>query len=346
MGEVGAGVVTATFFNFRYERVAEHVPAVWETAAPAVVLAARERAVDTSLRRLLGEELIGAKEVAEAAEPALRATEARVRTARPLYAAHADLPVPAPPHLALWHAATLLREHRGDGHLAVLLDAGLDPVEALVSHTATGKGTSPKWVLATRGWTLDEWHAASERLRERGLLDGAGELTAAGVSLRKEVEATTDRLDLAPYEHLGATAVERLAELTTGLVTRMLTAGAFPAEMVGKGRATGMKSEGRGTRFVPGPAGRERKGEVRVPCDRRRAAADRRSHCDGRDTAVPGPGPALRRCVELHPPHRTDPPGLTPAASRRAARAALIPRCRRHLPQLPRNLSGEGGTGS
>ncbi len=235
MGEVGAGVVTATFFNFRYERVAEHVPAVWETAAPAVVLAARERVVDASLRRLLGEELIGAKEVAEAAELALRATEACVRIARPLYAAHADLPVPATPHLALWHAATLLREHRGDGHLAVLLDAGLDPVEALVSHTATGKGMSPKWVLATRGWTRDDWDAASERLRERGLLDGAGELTAAGVSLRKEIEAATDRLDLAPYEHLGATGVERLTELATGLVTTMLAAGAFPAGMVGKG---------------------------------------------------------------------------------------------------------------
>ncbi|WP_200304217.1 SCO6745 family protein [Streptomyces adelaidensis] len=235
MGEAGAGVVTATFFNFRYELVAEHVPAVWETASPSVVLAARERAVDATLRRLLGEEPAGSKEVAEAAELALRATEACTRTARPLYAAHADLPVPERPHLALWHAATLLREHRGDGHLAALLDAGLDPVEALVSHTATGKGMSPKWVLGTRGWTREDWDAASARLRERGLLDAEGELTVTGVALRKEIETTTDRLDRAPYEHLGAPGVERLTELATGLVTTMLTAGAFPAGMVGKG---------------------------------------------------------------------------------------------------------------
>lgn len=234
MGRVGAGVVTATFFNFCHELVAEHVPAVWETAAPAVVLAARERAADATLRRLLGMELIACHEVAEAAELALRATEACARTARPLYAAHADLPVPERPHLALWHATTLLREHRGDGHLAVLLDAGLDPVEALVSHTATGKGMSPKWVLGTRGWNRDDWDAASARLRERGLLDAEGELTEAGVVLRGEIEAATDRLDLAPYEHLGAAGVERLTELMTGLVTALLSAGAFPAGMIGK----------------------------------------------------------------------------------------------------------------
>ncbi len=235
LGAVGAGAVTATFFNFRHELVAEHVPAVWGTAQPTVVLAARERAVDATLRRLLGEELIASGEIAEAAELALRATEACTRTARPLYAAHADLPVPERPHLALWHAATLLREHRGDGHLAVLLDAGLDPVEALASHAATGKGMSPKWATATRGWTRDEWDAACARLRERGLLDAEGGLTEAGTVLRRDIEDATDRLDLAPYERLGAAGVERLTELMTGLVTTMLGAGAFPAGMIGKG---------------------------------------------------------------------------------------------------------------
>ena len=69
---------------------------------------------------------------------------------------------PSEPHLAYWHAATLLREHRGDGHLAALLAAGLDPVEALVSHTATGKGMAPRWVLATRGWRRADWEAAAD----------------------------------------------------------------------------------------------------------------------------------------------------------------------------------------
>ncbi|MPY56700.1 SCO6745 family protein [Streptomyces spongiae] len=235
MGPVTAGVVTATFYNFRHELVARHVPAVWESASPSVVLAARARAVDATLRRLLGEEVLASKEVAEAAELALRAAEACGRTARPLYAAHADLPVPDEPHLALWHGATLLREHRGDGHLAVLLDAGLDPVEALVSHTATGKGMAPKWALRTRGWARHDWDTAVARLRERGVLDSEGELTEAGVALRQEIETETDRLDRAPYEHLGAAGVERLTELAGGLLTAVLAAGAFPEGMVGKG---------------------------------------------------------------------------------------------------------------
>jgi hypothetical protein len=234
MGAVGPGTVTATFYNFSHELVSGHVPGVWRSASPEAVLAARVRAVDTTLRRLLGEELIAAKEMAEAAELALRATEACVRTARPLYAAHADLPVPEEPHLALWHAATLLREHRGDGHLAVLLGAELDPVEALVSHTATGRGMAPRWALATRGWTRADWEAAVARLRGRGLLDAEGELTEAGVALRATIEADTDRLDRAPYEHLGAAGVERLTELAKAVLTTALTNGAFPEGMIGK----------------------------------------------------------------------------------------------------------------
>ncbi|MFF1839575.1 hypothetical protein ACFVXE_36215 [Streptomyces sp. NPDC058231] len=235
LGAVGPGTVTASFYNFNHELVARHLPAVWSVASPQAVLDARLRAVDTTLRRLLGPEIIDSPELAEAAELALRAAEACTRHARPLYAAHADLPVPELPHLAYWHAATLLREHRGDGHLAALVAAGLDPVEALVSHTATGKGMSPRWILATRGWRRTDWEDAAERLRGRGLLDGEGELTEAGTALRAELEDATDRMDLAPYGHLGAEGVERLTELARGFLVTAASAGAFPADLVGKG---------------------------------------------------------------------------------------------------------------
>lgn len=235
LGAVGAGTVTATFYNFSHDLVARHVPAVWAVASPGAVLDARLRAVDATLRRVLGEQIIASPELAEAAGLALRATEACTRQARPLYAAHADLPVPGQPHLAYWHAATLLREHRGDAHLAALIAAGLDPVEALVSHTATGKGMAPRWILATRGWRRADWDAAVERLRGRGLLDEAGELTDAGAALRADLEESTDRMDAAPYEHLGAAGVERLTELGRGFLFAAASAGAFPDDLVGKG---------------------------------------------------------------------------------------------------------------
>ncbi|MFF1463890.1 hypothetical protein [Streptomyces sp. NPDC058330] len=235
LGAVGPGTVTATFYNFNHELVARHLPAVWSVVTPSAALEARLRAADSTLRRVLGEEVLASPEMAEAARLALRAAEGCTRPAKPLYAAHADLPVPEKPHLAYWHAATLLREHRGDAHLAALLSAGLDPVEALVSHTATGKGMAPRWVMATRGWRSDDWDAAVERLRVRGVLDEAGELTDAGTALRAELEEATDRMDTAPYEHLGAEGVERLTELGRGFLFTAAAAGAFPDDLVGKG---------------------------------------------------------------------------------------------------------------
>ncbi|MEU9146520.1 hypothetical protein [Streptomyces sp. NPDC048349] len=234
MGAVGAGTVTATFYNYRHDHIARHLPAVWDTATPEQVLAARLRAADATLRRLLGDEVIESPELAEAADLAIRATEGCTRHARTLYSAHADLPVPQEPHLRLWHATTLLREHRGDGHLAALLIAGLDPLEALVSHTATGKGMTPKWLKAIRGWQQSDLDAAADRLRARGILDADGELTEQGRAVRESLEADTDRLDAAPYEHLGAQGLARLAELGGGFVMRAMKAGAFPADLRGK----------------------------------------------------------------------------------------------------------------
>ncbi|WP_405437055.1 hypothetical protein OG373_08145 [Streptomyces avidinii] len=234
MGAVGPGTVTATFYNYRHDLLARHLPAVWDTVTPEQVLAARLRAADSTLRRLLGPGTVESPELAEAADLAMRATEGCTRHARTLYAAHADLPVPEAPHLRLWHATTLLREHRGDGHLAALLLAALDPVEALVSHTATGRGMTAKWIKAIRGWEQSDLDAATGRLRERGILDADGELTEEGKAVRERLEVETDRLDAAPYEHLGEQGLARLAELGSGFVSKAIGAGAFPRDLFGR----------------------------------------------------------------------------------------------------------------
>jgi hypothetical protein len=147
---------------------------------------------------------------------------------RPLYAGHAELPWPDEPVLQVWHGVTLLREHRGDGHVLSLVRHGLSGLEALVTHTLTGRGFTQQAAQATRGWSDEEWAAALAGLTDRGLVaDGA--LTEDGVALRAAVEQETDELSAAPFVHLGAERTERVAEVGGALAGRLLANGAFPA---------------------------------------------------------------------------------------------------------------------
>lgn len=210
MGAVSPAVVVATFYVFGPGLVHECLPAAWETASPARVLGARQAAVDAGLRRMLGP-LIQSEGVAEAAELSRQAVAGLEAAGRPLYAAHAELPEPSEPHLALWHWATLLREHRGDGHVAALLLAGLDPVESLVMHAATGGAR--EFLQAKRGWSDAQWMAGERRLRERGLLAHDGTATADGADLRRHVEKQTDEAAKAPWQALGVEGSKRLRDL-------------------------------------------------------------------------------------------------------------------------------------
>jgi hypothetical protein len=210
MGAVGSGVVTATFYNFSPGLVAHNIPRAWELASPAAVTAARLAAADAALRRLLGPEVITSPDLRTLAGLTREAAGACRAEGCPLYAAHADLPWPGDPHLVMWHALTLLREHRGDGHVAALGLAGLTGIEALITHTATGQGFVPEFARASRGWRQEEWDAAVDGLTARGLLGGDGALTPAGQALRDQIEADTDRLAAPPWQHLGE---ERTAEV-------------------------------------------------------------------------------------------------------------------------------------
>jgi hypothetical protein len=226
-GATGPGPVTATFYNFNPALVARALPAAWATTTPAAVLRARLDAADAALRRGLGDVLAG-PEVAEAAALARRAAEAATehRYGRPLFAAHAELPWPEPPHLALWHAQTLLREFRGDGHVAALLLAGLTGLQALILHVASGEADAG-FLRGSRGWSRAEWAAAIETLRGRGLVaaDEEPALTDAGRELRAGLEETTDRLTVPAYRVLGEPGLTRLAELTRPMSRAVVKAG-------------------------------------------------------------------------------------------------------------------------
>src|SRR5215213_4818378 len=236
MGAVGAGVVTATFYNFSPSLVAHMIPRAWTLASPEQVVAARLEAARASLTRLLGRDVVASPQVAELAGLLREACTAATPEGRPLYAGHADLPWPAEPLLELWHAATLLREYRGDGHIAALLHADLSGLEALITHTVTGRGFTLPTAKATRGWSEEEWAAESGALVERGLLDDDGGLTAEGKDLRARVEAETDVLSADPWLLLGAERTARVIELGRGFARKLVAGGAFSAEVFAGGR--------------------------------------------------------------------------------------------------------------
>jgi hypothetical protein len=222
LGAVGGRRVASAFYSFSPHMVDEHIDSAWRTASPEQVLAARERAVDRAYRAILGDR-VDSPELAEAAVSARRAT-----AGRQLAAANAELPWPKAPHLQLWHAATILREHRGDGHLAALLVEGLDPAESLVSFAAIGAASVERF--ESRGWSPREWAAARDRLAARGLVDEDGIATEAGRELRRRVEDHTDRLAAAPWQPLGPDAVSRLADLLGEFWVAVLGSGLLPSE--------------------------------------------------------------------------------------------------------------------
>jgi hypothetical protein len=215
MGPVPAEVVIATFFNFNPDLVRKSIPAAWSLASPDVILAARYAAVDAALRRAWGDDVASAS-VEEAATLARRAAQAAVERpeGRPLFAGHASLPWPDAPHLVLWHAQTLLREFRGDAHIAALTLEGLHGIDSLVIHAATGD--VPAVVLqTTRAWPDELWADAVERMRSRGFVSTGDELalTDAGRAHRQWVEDRTDAGALLAYTAIGEDGCDRLRQL-------------------------------------------------------------------------------------------------------------------------------------
>ena len=225
LGAAGPELVTATFASFAPAFVARRVPQVWTTTSPAEALAARLAGVDAAVRRALPG-WSGSAEAVEAAALAQRAAAAVDVPGRPLAAANAGLPWPQQPHLALWQALTTLREHRGDGHVAVLLQRELLGLPALVLSAAAGT-TAAEWLQKARGWSPEEWSEAAAALTERGWLTDR-KLTAEGRAVRTAVEADTNRLAQGPWAVLGDVGCDRLAELLTPVRRAVIAAGDWP----------------------------------------------------------------------------------------------------------------------
>jgi hypothetical protein len=226
LGAAKAAVITALFYNFQARMVKRAIPDAWQYADPARVLETRYSIADSALRRLLGTS-ITSTEMVEAATLAKQAVEGCSIEGRTLFAAYTDLPWPTEPHLVLWHAATLLREFRGDGHVATLLAHSIDGCEAHILQIAAGN-TTRALLQPSRGWSDEEWEAALSRLRTRGLIDQTDQFTEQGILLHQHIEDATDRLAAPPWNHLGQEQVYRLLSLVQPLRDKIVEGGGVP----------------------------------------------------------------------------------------------------------------------
>lgn len=218
LGAPSPRLVTALFYGFAPRMVERALPDAWTFADPARVLDTRQELARSALAEHPGDGLAAAADLVTAVLTALDVA------GRPLAAAHLDVPAPADPLSRVWHAATVLREYRGDGHVAELVAAQVDGVEC---HRLHG-GSLVSQQREFRGWTEEEWADAGERLRARGLLDADGEKTPGGHELRTEIERGTDRSAAAALRTLGDSELRVLRDGLRPVAESLANAGAVP----------------------------------------------------------------------------------------------------------------------
>ena len=224
LGTVPPEVVTAIFYNFAPQRVAKALPAAWQIAGPEAALHARQQSAVAALRRYgLGE----GENISLAAELAGRAARQAPLEGRALFAANRALPWPDDPLAALWHATTLLREQRGDTHIAVLIAAGVSGRESNVLHAAASR-IPREYIARARDYDEAEWRHHEQRLAERGLLNDDGSLTVAGRELKNRIETDTDAVAASALDALSDDEVEALFQALTPITRAVMAGGDVP----------------------------------------------------------------------------------------------------------------------
>jgi hypothetical protein len=219
---VPAEVVHALFYNFAPGEVARHIPKVGETTTPEDAISAREKGCVNGLHRILGD-LVDASDFGRAVELLTKAATSAPLEGRPMYAALRALPLPEQPVARLFHAASLLREHRGDGHVAALMGEGIGGLEAHVL-LAIDMGIPAPTFGRIHHLPAAQLTGLIDAMKTRGLIRNEVSFTPAGRRVKDRVEALTDKLAAVPYEVLETAERGELIAALQPLARRLVDA--------------------------------------------------------------------------------------------------------------------------
>ncbi|WP_439680792.1 SCO6745 family protein [Embleya sp. MST-111070] len=225
LGRVPAEVVHAAFYSFAEGEAARHIPSAWETIPPEASLAARERGSAASVRRILGDEMADSAGLVRAADLTTKAATSAPMDGRVMYAGMRALAVPGDPVARLWHSATMLREHRCDGHIAALVGARIGGTEAHLLDAAAQGIHPPESFGRVHHLPKERLATVMGGLRKRGLLDADGRFTDTGRETKQRVEALTDELATPPYDALSPAELEELIAELEPITAKLVAAG-------------------------------------------------------------------------------------------------------------------------
>jgi hypothetical protein len=225
LGRVPAQVVHAAFYSFAEGEAARHIPSAWETIPPEASFAAWQRGSAASVRRILGDELADSPGLMRAADLTTTAATSAPTEGRVMYAGWRTLPMPKDPVTRLWHSATMLREHRGDGHVAALVTERIGGTEAHVLSALEMGIHPPESFGRIHHLPKERLTAVMDGLRERGLVDPAGRFTDAGRETKQRIEALTDELAAPPYDALSPAELDELVAALEPITAQMVAAG-------------------------------------------------------------------------------------------------------------------------
>ncbi len=234
LGKPSGLLVTAAFGVFSPAIVVPAVDAGWAKTDPETLLAAREAGAVASLRRLLGEP--DGRECARAVELLQRGMAVAEGAGHPLYSGLKSLPWPADPVAQLWRSCDMLREHRGDSHIAVWTRAMVQPIEIQLMSELQMQ-IPLKTYSATRGWTVAQMDAALDGMRAKGWVEGDA-FTPDGTAFRDDLEAQTDDMEVPIVDAIGGDFDELIGILrpwAAAIVKVGIAGGGYPgsAEAIG-----------------------------------------------------------------------------------------------------------------